>query len=295
MSQLDTPPTAPAQGDSDLTLEFHPLANIFPLIEGAEFDNLVADVAPHGVHEPIWIFEGKILDGRNRYRAAQQAGVDCPMREYMGDDPVRFVISLNLKRRHLTTSQRAMIAARLATLRQGARTDLSPIGEMSQQQAAEILNVGKRTVERATEVRDSDDPNLIEAVERGEISVSGAVDQIRRGIVTGVAMSPYAERGLDLYETPAPAVRALLDVEALSGPIWEPACGPGAIVGVLRAAGHRVIATDVVDYGCPDAAGGVDFLAQSCAPEGAELSLRILLLCTRPGLSVMRSSWCRAC
>jgi hypothetical protein len=57
----------------------------------------------------------------------------------------------------------------------------------------------------------------------------------RGGIVTGVAMSPYAERGLDCYETPAAAVRALLEVESFDGPIWQPACGPGAIVRVLRA------------------------------------------------------------
>src|SRR4051794_1814510 len=97
------------------TYDFHPLADIFPLMEGADCEELVADVRAHGVREP-WLYQGEILDGRNRYLAAIAAGVPCPTRIYEGDDPVGFVISLNLKRRHLDTSQRAMIAAKLANM-----------------------------------------------------------------------------------------------------------------------------------------------------------------------------------
>jgi hypothetical protein len=56
------------------------------------------------------------------------------------------------------------------------------------------------------------------------------------------------ERGQDLYETPACAVEALLRVEKLPHSVWEPACGPGAIVKVLRNHGHTVSASDIVDY-----------------------------------------------
>lgn len=75
----------------------------------------------------------------------------------------------------------------------------------------------------------------------------------------------YAARGNDLYETPACAVRALLEVETLpDGAVWEPACGPGAIARVLRQAGHPVWATDLVDYQSPDQDhAGMDFLAQT--------------------------------
>ena len=100
-------------------IEFHPLSQLFPLIEGQEFEDLVADIREYGVREPIWICDGQIIDGRNRYRASTVAAVDCPMREYTGDDPAAFVVSLNLKRRHLTESQRAMVAAKLANLDRG--------------------------------------------------------------------------------------------------------------------------------------------------------------------------------
>lgn len=81
--------------------------------------------------------------------------------------------------------------------------------------------------------------------------------------VTGGLRAALKVRGNDLYQSPPEAVHALLKVEPLPSRIWEPACGPGAIVSVLRRAGHSVLATDLVDYGCPDAQAGVDFLMES--------------------------------
>ena len=83
---------------------------------------------------------------------------------------------------------------------------------------------------------------------------------------TGNKRAALSERGDDLYETPPEAVHALLAVETFNGTIWEPACGPGSIVSTLRAAGHRVHATDLVDYGLADSESGVDFLMQWQAP-----------------------------
>jgi hypothetical protein len=251
-------------------LQAHPLADLFPLLEGEAFEELVDDIIQaRGVREPIVLHDGKILDGRNRYRAAAVAGVACPMRTYDGDDPLAYVISLNLHRRHLSESQRAMVAAKLATLRVGdnQHSEGLPIGRSS-----ELLNVSARSVARAKLVREEGGPELVDAVERGELSVSAAEDIARRGIVTGLAMHPYAERGLDLYETPETATRALLEVEKLPKLLWEPACGPGAIVRVLRGAGHRVIASDIEAeaYGCPDAQGGVNFLDLTRAPKGVD-------------------------
>jgi hypothetical protein len=85
--------------------------------------------------------------------------------------------------------------------------------------------------------------------------------------------APLVERGDDLYETPVEATLALLRAEKLPRRIWEPACGRGAIVNVLRAAGHEVVASDLVDYGVPITAPGYwrnDFLMERQAPEGTE-------------------------
>jgi hypothetical protein len=85
----------------------------------------------------------------------------------------------------------------------------------------------------------------------------------RPAIAIAAQRAPLAERKDDLYETPECAVRALLAVEKIPGPIWEPACGPGAIVRVLRAASHEVYATDLIDYDSPDQdASGMDFLME---------------------------------
>lgn len=79
---------------------------------------------------------------------------------------------------------------------------------------------------------------------------------------TGNKRATLAVRKDDLYETPEVAVEALLRAERLPHHIWEPACGPGAIVRSLRQRGHTVWATDLVDYGCPDSEAGVDFLME---------------------------------
>jgi hypothetical protein len=83
---------------------------------------------------------------------------------------------------------------------------------------------------------------------------------------TGNRVHAIADRADDLYETPAVAVRALLAVENIPAAVWEPACGPGAIVRELRAMNRLVHATDLVDYGCEGAHSGRDFLMERDAP-----------------------------
>lgn len=162
------------------TLEFHPVADIFPMMSDREMDELVADVHQHGVREPVWLHrDGRIIDGRNRYLAAQTARRSVETRTYDGDDAglVAFVVSLNLHRRHLNESQRAMVAARIANLHRGQRTDrVDTAIAVSQQEAADQLSVSVDSVQRARRVQESGIPELVEAVETGKVAVSAAAE-----------------------------------------------------------------------------------------------------------------------
>ncbi len=161
-------------------LKFHPVAEVFPMITGAEFNALVADIRDYGLRVPIILHpDGRILDGRNRYRACLEAGVQPKYEQWSGvsGDEVRYVVSLNLTRRHLDESQRSIVASRLATLGQGARTDLSEIsGKLSQREAAELLNVSTDLVGLAKRVEAHGVQELVAAVERGEVAVSAAAE-----------------------------------------------------------------------------------------------------------------------
>jgi N6-adenosine-specific RNA methylase IME4 len=150
----------------------HEYAGLFPMLGEAELNALAADIKSRGLRQRITLYQGKILDGRSRYEACARTGVDPVFVTYDGDDPLGEVVSLNVKRRHLNESQRAMAAAKLATLRQGARTDLAQICAKSQDEAAELLNVSRRSVQHATTVRDQGTHNLQGAVESGKIAVS---------------------------------------------------------------------------------------------------------------------------
>lgn len=164
-------------------LQFHPLANLFPLMDGQDFDDLVADIATHGLREAVVVHEGLILDGRNRYRACDAAGVPVRLVPYEGDDALGFVVSLNLRRRHLDEGQRGLVAAKIANMTHGGnRTDQGanlPLATeapppVSIARAAEMLNVSERTVKNARAVLSRGVPELTAKVESGAISVSAA-------------------------------------------------------------------------------------------------------------------------
>src|SRR5262245_18720690 len=96
----------------------HPAADLFPLMEGEEFDALVEDIKKNGLRDPIVLYEDMSLDGRNRYRACEVAGVSPGFRVAVQSpeqsniarplitDPVAYVISTNIRRRHLTAEQK---------------------------------------------------------------------------------------------------------------------------------------------------------------------------------------------
>lgn len=165
-------------------MQFHPLSGLFPLMSESEFSALVADVSANGLREPLHVQDGSIVDGRHRYRACLAAGVEPRFVQVPDDTDLRaLVISLNLHRRHLSESQRAMVAARLATLAPGrpiANPANLPVsqthGTLTQVQAADALNVSERLVRHARLVQAAGVPELAKAVDSGAIAVSTAAD-----------------------------------------------------------------------------------------------------------------------
>jgi site-specific DNA-methyltransferase (adenine-specific) len=90
--------------------EVHPIPDLFPAMSAAEYAELKADIQAHGQREPIWTWQGKVIDGRHRARACAELGLEPRTRAWDGQGSlVAFVVSLNLQRRHLTSSQRAAV------------------------------------------------------------------------------------------------------------------------------------------------------------------------------------------
>jgi hypothetical protein len=168
----------PVPRDEDLVFyEDHPLAAAFPMMEGEDLMDLVADVRERGLRQRIILYQDKVLDGRNRLRACIGAGVRPRFEFYAGDDPVGYIVSLNLRRRHLDASQRAMVAARLATLKLGWNQytkEGARIQAPSQKKAAAMFNVGRDSVQKGRVVVERGSSDLQRAVDSGRISISAA-------------------------------------------------------------------------------------------------------------------------
>ena len=100
---------------SESRLPIHPYAQLFPQMISPEFDQLCGDILRNGLQEEIVLHEGQVLEGRHRYLACLAKHVTPRFRPYAGEcgSPLAFVVSKNLHRRHLTESQRALVAARL--------------------------------------------------------------------------------------------------------------------------------------------------------------------------------------
>ena len=195
-------------------MKTHELAKYFPILEGEEFDLLVQDIREHGQLEPIVTVKGEILDGVNRYRACQQLGIEPITEEYQGDDALSYVISLNIRRRHLTESQRAMLANEMlpefaleAKNTQGRRNDLTsvspdtqvkqstgPIGR-STTKVGEIFGVSHGSVARAKRVKEQA-PERVDDIIKGKESVY-AVDTELRQAKAAERATEQKEKGIE--------------------------------------------------------------------------------------------------
>lgn len=181
-----------------MTYAIHPLADLIPRMSEQEYAELVEDISANGQLQPILIYDHMVLDGRHRLRACEEIGLVPKIETYTGDEPAAHVLSLNLKRRHLSTSQRAMIATDFlphleeeSKRRQGERTDLHPATSApngaqvapgpnrSAREAAAVVGVSPRVIQRAKAVV-SEAPDLAPAVRAGEMSVNAAEAEVKR-------------------------------------------------------------------------------------------------------------------
>jgi len=174
-------------------MEFHNIANIFPLMTGDEYEALRNDIAANGLLEPIWTYQGKIIDGRNRYRACLEVGIEPEYREWSGGKPLAFVISMNLHRRHLTPSQCAAVGVNIKHWLQIENPQGRPTleeqnnvgnisynnGKQNRDLAGEIVGVSGRYIDDAEKYA-KQEPALFEQLLSGEVTLQDAKRETRK-------------------------------------------------------------------------------------------------------------------
>lgn len=160
--------------------EAHELASIMPEMAATEYLELRADIGKVGLQVPITLYEGKVLDGRHRQRACKELGIDGKF-VALGSDikPLEFVISSNLKRRHLSLAQRAVIALSLKDKMLATRKGPYATGhEESRPLVAKIMQVGLPAIAKVSSIKNKN-PKLLEKVLQGEISIKKAWLRVR--------------------------------------------------------------------------------------------------------------------
>lgn len=149
----------------------HPLAELFPMLPEQEIREMADDICTNGLNHPIVLYEGKILDGRNRLAACQFGELEPSFVDYAGTDPLGFVLSENLRRRHLSESQRAMVAAQIVDWDFGMNQATAGSANLPTRKAAERLSISERAVIAAKRIRDHGAAELVEAIRDGRVSV----------------------------------------------------------------------------------------------------------------------------
>lgn len=190
----------------------HPAAEIFPPMNDDEFQRLVADIRDHGQRDPIVVHQSAVIDGRNRFLACQRLGIEPKSVEWDGVGTIEaFVVSKNLHRRHLNESQRAMIAARLATLRHGSNQYRKEEGSIDPSsptapsapviaEAAKLLNVSSPSVKRARVVLEKGTKEEIKSVEEGVAAVSSVAKTIKAKQAPPVPAGPLNVAHIKNYQ-----------------------------------------------------------------------------------------------
>ncbi len=191
----------------------HPAAELFPMMSEDEFQGLKADIAEHGQRKTITIWNGLLVDGRNRMRACNELEIEPRVQELAPSaDPVSWAVSENLHRRHLSTGQRSIIAAKLETFRHGDNQHSEEMQNcISRKNAAKLLNVSPRSVATAKQVIENCPVEVSKAVAIGSISLNAAAKMLRPASSSEVPIETLAP-----IANPVDLVRQLLADPSLS-------------------------------------------------------------------------------
>lgn len=172
----------------------HPIADVWPMMDEAKLAELADDIRKNGQLVPVWLYDGKILDGRNRWAACKIAGVEPKTKEYMGDEPTAFAVSLNDRRRHMNKGSLAAVAAELephfaadAKRRQVRKPMAESVVEKIPQQtprkareeAAKSVGVNDRYVSDAKKVK-TEAPEVFERLKAGKITLQDAKREVAK-------------------------------------------------------------------------------------------------------------------
>jgi hypothetical protein len=178
------------------SVEVHPAAELFPMMSDEEYAGLVEDIHQHGQREKIVLWQGQLLDGRNRLKACIELDIEPEVIELPEDaDPVAFVCSLNVHRRHLTATQRASIAARLCNIPRGGdrrSKDFKVQNCTSVEDASEMMSVSPRSTKTAKKVQEKADPKIVAKMDAGKISLNAAAKTIDPPATYEVRRDPLA-------------------------------------------------------------------------------------------------------
>jgi hypothetical protein len=165
----------------------HKYADLFPMItEPEEWKAFVADIKANGVREPVMLYQGAVLDGRNRHNAAHEAEIDFQTTDFTGDDnaAIDFVISKNIRRRHLTPGQCSALAVDLANMKLGDnqyRKEGFPNEKPSISLSVAVEKVPGATygtAKRMASVKKAD-PAIFEEVKKGTITPGAAERKVK--------------------------------------------------------------------------------------------------------------------
>lgn len=185
-------------------MKHHPIADVWPMMDEAKLAELADDIRKNGQLVPVWLYEGKILDGRNRWAACKIAGVEPKTKEYTGDEPTAFAVSLNDRRRHMGKGSLAAVAAELepffaadAKRRQRdsggdkksaiAKSVMEKVPEPiekkpappARQEAAKSVGVNDRYVSDAKKVK-NEAPEVFERLKAGKITLQDAKREVAK-------------------------------------------------------------------------------------------------------------------